>query len=265
MGRRLELPQAASRYLTAHHVKGRVFNAYNSGMFLLWHNYPDVVPFATARVVHGPGFIARYDRAASDPSALANEIARNDIDLVLLDSGEPATQRALRWLESDVRFRLVSLELRYALFVRCDRHAELCLGEPPFRRLRASLSLDYLAPALAHDRVGVASDVMSLRAASRELGTPGPALLADAIESFVALSRALEAPPGSPIARRSAELAADGFARINAKTETATLLLYEALAHVALEERGRARTLLEKVLTIDASAEAARVLLKQLK
>jgi tetratricopeptide (TPR) repeat protein len=124
------VPAAASDFVLEHDVRGRCFNPFYFGGYLLWRFWPERerLPFMD---IHQSGTREereRYVRLYAHPDGWRELDERYRFDWVVLD----AAQHAMAWdatrdrLDEDPRFALVFRDDAAALYVRREgRHAEL--------------------------------------------------------------------------------------------------------------------------------------------
>lgn len=127
---RRRVPEAACDFVAAHGVRGRCFNPFYFGGYLLWRFWPDEdrLPFMD---IHQSGTLEereRYVRAHVEPDGWRALDERYRFDWVVLDAAQSAEARdPLRdRLDLDPRFALVFRDDAAALYVRREgRHAAL--------------------------------------------------------------------------------------------------------------------------------------------
>src|SRR6185436_15753692 len=115
-------PGAACDFLAKHELRGRIFNPYYFGGYLLWRFWPDRdrLPFMD---IHQSG--TRRDRdlyayCFADPDAWHQLIAERQFDLALLDGHQEwvANDHLMDQLDSDPAWALVFRDDAAALYVR---------------------------------------------------------------------------------------------------------------------------------------------------
>jgi len=116
------LPVAACDFIAAHDVRGRAFNPFYFGGYLLWRFWPeqDRLPFMDIHQSGTPGLREAYVRAVTRPGGWQALDGRYRFDWVLLDAAQHALARdPMRdVLDQDERFALVFRDDAAALYVR---------------------------------------------------------------------------------------------------------------------------------------------------
>jgi hypothetical protein len=148
-------PIAASDFIERAGVRGRAFNYFEHGGYLLWRFWPDRerLPFmTTAPELATPQMRLEYQRAMVFGDDWRRMDQRHRFDWVLLKRDVPAEDRFLDFLDRDERFALVFLDDQFALYVRREGVMAEVAGRHAFRWLPASQAkLDEVAPRLAGD------------------------------------------------------------------------------------------------------------------
>ncbi|HEY6867621.1 MAG TPA: hypothetical protein VI792_10200 [Candidatus Eisenbacteria bacterium] len=114
------LPVTACDFIAAHGVRGRGFNPFHFGGYMLWRFWPDPgrLPFMD---IHQTG--TREDRALATAAFVSRPryrelLARHRFDYALLDRSTPAERRLLDFFDEDTTWALVFADDAAALFVR---------------------------------------------------------------------------------------------------------------------------------------------------
>ncbi|HUK65025.1 MAG TPA: tetratricopeptide repeat protein, partial [Dongiaceae bacterium] len=115
-----QYPIAACDWIAAHGVRGRAFNQFFNGGYLLWRFWPerDRLPFMD---IHQTGTTEdryAYAFALRDPAAWRDLDARHRFDWVLLRREPYQDDHLLEYLDADSSFTLVFLDDAAALWVR---------------------------------------------------------------------------------------------------------------------------------------------------
>jgi len=225
------LPVAACDAMRDAGVRGRGFNHFFQGGYLLWRFYPDRgrLPFMD---IHQSG--TREDRrlyalVATDPRAWAELDRRHRFDWVLLNRFRPEGDRALDHLDADTSFALVFLDDNAALYVR-----------------RAG-------PMAAVARTHAYTALPAGGAATRALGARAAADTAFRARLAREITRMAE---GSPWNASAHSLLAN-LAALEGRWEDARASLRRALARDPLTLEAHAR-LAHVALALDRPAEALR-------
>src|SRR5262245_7101120 len=114
-------PGPACDFMAAANVRGRGFNYFEQGGYLLWRFWParDRLPFMTTiPELATPGMRLAYQRSVVDPQAWRDLNQRDRFEWVLLERIHPPGDRHLDILDADSTFALVFLDDVSALYVR---------------------------------------------------------------------------------------------------------------------------------------------------
>ena len=113
-------PVSACDWIAAHGVRGRAFNAFSQGGYLLWRFWPDRdrLPFMD---IHQTG--SRRDRdlyayAWADPAAWAELDAERRFEWALVPRKQGEAQKLLEYLDADASWALVFADDAAALYLR---------------------------------------------------------------------------------------------------------------------------------------------------
>lgn len=121
VGLRMErYPVAACDFIAAQGIRGRAFNPFYFGGYLLYRFWPDRtrLPFMDIHQAGTPKLRLRYLRAFYRPIGWAELDRRYRFDWVLLDRVQAGADRLLDFLDADTSFSLVFLDDAAALYVR---------------------------------------------------------------------------------------------------------------------------------------------------
>jgi hypothetical protein len=94
-----KIPANAADFLLEHHIKGRIFNTYAQGGYLLWRLWPEQQVFLDGRALN-EGVAADIQRiemnAAADAGGKSSEQLLKDygIDVIVMDSFDPVAGNA---------------------------------------------------------------------------------------------------------------------------------------------------------------------------
>jgi len=113
-------PAAACDFMESRGVRGRGFNQFELGGYLLWRFWPDRsrLPFMDIHQSGTPEIRALYPEALAEPSAWKEMDRRWRFDYVLLNRIPVEGERLLDVLDADRQWALVFLDDRAALWVR---------------------------------------------------------------------------------------------------------------------------------------------------
>jgi hypothetical protein len=115
-----EYPIAACDWIAAHGVKGRAFNQFFNGGYLLWRFWPekDRLPFMDIHQTGTPEDRYTYAFALHDPQAWRDLDTQRRFDWVLLRRAPYQDDHLLDYLDADSSYTLVFLDDAAALWVR---------------------------------------------------------------------------------------------------------------------------------------------------
>ncbi len=115
-----ESPRAACDFIARHGVRGRSFNSFELGGYLLWRFWPERerLPFMDIHVAGTREDRALYLEAHRDPAAWAELDRRHRFDWILLRHRELPGDRLLDTLDGDSAWALVFVDDVAALYTR---------------------------------------------------------------------------------------------------------------------------------------------------
>ena len=114
------VPQAACDFIAAHGIRGRAFNYFEHGGYLLWRFWPDRtrLPFMTTiPELATPAMRLDYQRAMVFADDWRRMAARYRFDYVLLKRATQPGDRYLDFLDADSSFALVFVDDVAALYI----------------------------------------------------------------------------------------------------------------------------------------------------
>ena len=116
----LEYPRAACDWIAAHDVRGRAFNSFEWGGYLLWRFWPDParLPFMDIHQTGTREDRLDYVRAMTDPDGWRALDGRRRFDWALVKALHAPGVRTLDILDADTSFALVFVDDAAALYVR---------------------------------------------------------------------------------------------------------------------------------------------------
>jgi predicted negative regulator of RcsB-dependent stress response len=134
-----QYPIAACDWIAAHGVRGRAFNQFFNGGYLLWRFWPerDWLPFMD---IHQTGTTEdryTYAFALHDPRAWRDLDTRHRFDWALLRREPYQDDRLLEFLDADSSYALVFLDDAAALWVRRDGSSSALADSFGYRLLPA--------------------------------------------------------------------------------------------------------------------------------
>lgn len=115
-----QVPVRACDFMAEHGVRGRAFNPFYFGGYLLWRFWPEYqrLPFIDIHQAGTPELRFRYMRAFYRPIGWSELEQRFRFDWVLLDRQQHGADRLLDFVDADARFALVFLDDVGAVYVR---------------------------------------------------------------------------------------------------------------------------------------------------
>jgi hypothetical protein len=115
-------PVGACDFITAHDIRGRAFNPFYFGGYMLhrFGSQRDRLPFMDIHQAGTPELRFRYMRAFFRPIGWRELDQRYRFDWVLLDRAQHGADRLLDFLDADTSFALVFLDDAAAVYVRRD-------------------------------------------------------------------------------------------------------------------------------------------------
>jgi hypothetical protein len=113
-------PRAACDFIAARDVRGRAFNSFEYGGYLLWRFWPerDRLPFMDIHQTGTPADRLDYLKAQRGPEAWREFAARRRIDWVLLRAVHAVDDRTMETLDADSLWALVFTDDAAALYTR---------------------------------------------------------------------------------------------------------------------------------------------------
>ena len=157
-------PESTVEFVKDHGVKGKIYNTYGLGGFLIFHLWPDVPVFIDGRTptIYDQDFFWLYSLAERKKEIWEKVEEKYGIDMVLVrDERELGYSRLCYWLDEDEDWRLVAFDDKSVLYLKVSRFKELT-EKWGFKYLRPSdFSMDY-----AKEKKG---DEEYLQALGREL------------------------------------------------------------------------------------------------
>lgn len=92
------VPEKAADFLVEHHIRGRIFNTYGQGGYLIWRLWPQLQVFIDGRALNEKVFqdAARIGMNAADTGGPSGEqlLRTYGIDVIVMDSFEPVSGQA---------------------------------------------------------------------------------------------------------------------------------------------------------------------------
>ncbi len=219
------VPGPACDFMAAHDVRGRGFNYFEQGGYLLWRFWPerDRLPFMTTiPELATPQIRLDYQRALGLESAWRDLDRRDRFDFALLERLRQPGDRSLESLDADSSFALVFFDDVSALFVRIAGAMAPLAARSRYRWLPAGPSgQEDVVHAAAGDsavRAGLRRDLERAVASSPLHGAASSILASVLIEdrdwdaAEKALLEARRVVPGTPKVRERLAIIARGRA-----------------------------------------------------
>ena len=161
-----QYPERACDWVAAHGVRGRAFNTFAEGGYLLWRFYPDRgrLPFMDIHQAGTPDIRYHYVYALQDSNAWRDLDRRWRFDWVMLPRDLPASPNLLDFLDADsAHWALVFADDPAALYLRRDGACAAEAARAGYRLLPAGgAALGALGERCARDaaaRAALASDL----------------------------------------------------------------------------------------------------------
>lgn len=140
-------PEATVAFLKEHHVKGRIFNSYGLGGYLIWYVYPDIPVFIDGRTptIYSQDFFWLYSMAERKKEVWQKVVERYGVEIVLVrEDRERGYPSLCYWLDEDADWRVVAFDDTSTLYMRKGTAFDELIEQYGFRYLRPSdLQMDY--------------------------------------------------------------------------------------------------------------------------
>jgi len=115
-------PQRAVDFLVDNHVRGNMFNEFNSGAYVVGRCFPDIRVYIDGRTeVYGPEFFKRYLKIVhgEDLEFLQEDLDRYDISIVLINTvRDEGPEKVLKYLYNHEDWALVYLDYDGVIFLK---------------------------------------------------------------------------------------------------------------------------------------------------
>ena len=153
------------KFLKEHELRGRIFNSYGFGGYLIWHLWPDIPVFIDGRTptVYDQDFFWLYGSVERKQELWKKVAERYQIDIVLAhDIREIGYASFLYLLDNDENWRLVAFDDVSTLYLKKGAKFDELIKKYEFHFLGPSdLSMDYAK--------GKRGDTKYLKALEREI------------------------------------------------------------------------------------------------
>jgi tetratricopeptide (TPR) repeat protein len=140
-------PAATVNFLKEHNVRGKIFNDYNFGGYLIWHLWPDIPVFIDGRTptIYDQDFLWLYSMAQQKKEVWEQVAERYGIDIVLIrDEREKGYAPLFYWLDEDEDWMLVAFDDASNLYMRKGTRFDGFIKQYGFHYLRpAIITMEY--------------------------------------------------------------------------------------------------------------------------
>lgn len=140
-------PETTVDFLKKHEAKGRIFNTYGHGGYIIWHLWPAIPVFIDGRTptIYDQDFYWLYVMAVRRKEVWEKVAERYRINIILFrDRREIDYSSFLRWLDEDENWRLVAFDDVSNLYMKKGTGFDELIEEYGFRYLKPSdVSMDY--------------------------------------------------------------------------------------------------------------------------
>lgn len=158
-------PTTTTNFLKERNLKGKMFNSYGYGGYLIWHLWPDIPVFIDGRAVtiYDQDFFWLYNLACRKKEIWEEIVRRYGIELVLVrDAREMGYASLFYWLDEDKDWKLVAFDDNSNLYLKKGGEFDGLIEKYGFHYLKpADISMDYAKEKR--------EDVKYLKALEREL------------------------------------------------------------------------------------------------
>jgi tetratricopeptide (TPR) repeat protein len=140
-------PERTVNFLKEHDIKGKIFNTYGYGGYLIWHLWPDIPVFIDGRAVtiYDQDFFWLCSLAYRKKEIWEEVVKRYGIEIVLVqDERERGYSSLFYWLDEDKNWRLVAFDDNSNLYLKRGGRFDGLIQKYGFHYLRpADVSMDY--------------------------------------------------------------------------------------------------------------------------
>jgi hypothetical protein len=133
-------PKAACDWIERHDVRGRAFNLFDGGGYLLWRFWPqrDRLPFIDIHQTAPRADRDLYAHLDDDPRAWRALDAEHRFDWVLLTRGQGPLTHRVDWVDADSTFVPAFIDDEYVIYLRRQGAMAALARSDGFRYLRGS-------------------------------------------------------------------------------------------------------------------------------
>lgn len=140
-------PETTVRFLKEHGVKGKIFNTYGYGGYIIWHLWPNIPVFIDGRAVtiYDQDFFWLSGLVYQNWEAWEKVVDRYGVEIVLVkDDREKGYSPLFYWLDEDEDWRLVAFDDNSNLYLKRGGRFDGLIQKYGFHYLRpADVSMDY--------------------------------------------------------------------------------------------------------------------------
>lgn len=140
-------PETTVNFLKEHDIKGKIFNTYGHGGYLIWHLWPDIPVFIDGRTptIYDQDFFWLYSLAEEKKEVWEKVAEHYGVEIVLVqDNREVGYASLFYWLDEDADWRLVAFDDIANLYMKKGGKFDGLIEQYGFHYLRAAdVSMDY--------------------------------------------------------------------------------------------------------------------------
>lgn len=141
-------PKATVEFLKDHDVRGKIFNDYGFGGYMIWHLWPDVPVFIDGRTptVYDQDFFWLYGLVYWKRETWEKMVKQYGIEITLLqdDREKDYVPPLYYWLDEDAEWRLVAFDDNSSLYLKRGQGFDGLIEQYGFHYLRpADITMEY--------------------------------------------------------------------------------------------------------------------------
>jgi tetratricopeptide (TPR) repeat protein len=140
-------PETTVNFIKEHDIKGKIFNTYGQGGYLIWHLWPDIPVFIDGRTptIYDQDFFWLYGLAQEKKEVWEKVVEHYGVEIVLVqDNREIGYALLFYWLDEDADWRLVAFDDIANLYMKKGGKFDRLIEQYGFHYLRAAdVSMDY--------------------------------------------------------------------------------------------------------------------------
>jgi tetratricopeptide (TPR) repeat protein len=133
-------PKATVEFLKDHDVRGRIFNAYNFGGYMIWHLWPDIPVFIDGRTptVYSDDFFWLFRQGLENEKMWKRLVDEYAIDIVLIDdTRDTGYSSFVKQLDDDPSWSIVAFDDVSVLYLK---------DKPKFKEIIKLYKFKYFRP-----------------------------------------------------------------------------------------------------------------------